>query len=162
MPKVPFSLQPVLAYKENLVDVLERQLAQLLAERTRLQATLSALEAQRADIHTLLQREQRGTLHLERIQRHRLYLAWLRERIESERRQLVALDARIVAKRDELVAVMQDKEMLERLKEKAAERFFRRLEAQEDDFADEIALARHVRVTLHAPQAEAPVVPSVT
>lgn len=145
MAQVPFTLQPVLSYKENVVDLLERQLAQLLAERGRLQAILSALRSRRSETHTLLQREQRGTLCLDRIQQHRAYLEWLRERIAEEQRRLVELEARIAAKRDELVAVMQDKEMLERLKAKAEERFLAHLEAQEADFNDEIALVQYVR-----------------
>ena len=147
MPTAPFSLQPVLAYKESMVDLLERQLAQLLAERTRLQAVLSALRARRSETHVLLQREQRGTLRLGRIPQPRLYLGGLRERIEEGQRRLVELEARIDAKRGELVAMMQDKEMLERLKEKAEDRFLAHLEAQEADFNDEMALAQYVRAT---------------
>jgi flagellar FliJ protein len=148
MPTAPFTLQPVLSYKENMVDLLERQLAQLLAERRRMQATLGALRAQRSEIHVLLQREQRGTLRLERIQQYRLYLEWLKERIEEEQRRLAELEGRIAAKREELLAMMQDKEMLERLKEKAEDRFLAHLESQEADFNDEIALAQFVRTTM--------------
>lgn len=151
MPAAPFTLQPVLAYKGNMVDLLERQLAQLLAQRGRLQAILDALHARRFETHVLLHREQRGTLRLERIQQHRLYLEWLRERIDEEQRRMAELESRIATKRDELVAMMQDKEMLERLKEKAEERFLAHLESQEADFNDEIALSRFVRTTMKEP-----------
>ena len=145
MPTATFTLQPVLSYKENMVDLLERQLAQLLAERGRLQALLNALYAQRSKAPVSLQREQRGHLQVDRIQQHRLYLDWLQERIEEEQRRLVELDARVTAKRNELVAMMQDKEMLERLKERVEDRFFARLENQEADLNDEIAIAQYVR-----------------
>ena len=160
MPTAPFSLQPVLAYKESMVDVLERKLAQLLAQRQRLQAILGALRAQRTETHVLLQREQRGTLRLERIQQHRSYLEWLRERIDEEQRRMVELESRVASKRDELVAMMQDKEMLERLKEKAEDRFLAHLEAQEADFNDEIALAQYVRATMWEPDESVPAMPT--
>jgi flagellar export protein FliJ len=134
-----------------MVDLLERQLAQLLAERGRLQALLRALRAQRSETHVLLQREQRGTLRLERIRQHRLYLDWLRDRIDEEQRRLAELEGRIAAKREELIAMMQDKEMLERLKEKAEDRFLAQLENQEADFNDEISLAQFARTTTEEP-----------
>jgi len=151
MPTIPFPLQPVLAYKEDMVDLLERQLAQLLGERRRLQAVLSALRAQRSQMHVQLQREQRGTLRLERIQQYRLYLDLLRERIDDEQRRLAELEARIDAKRDELLAMMQDKEMLERLREKAEARFLTHLENQEADLNDELALVQFVRTNVKEP-----------
>lgn len=160
MPTAPFSLQPVLTYQENMVDLLERQLAQLLAERTSLQEVLRTLRLQLTETHTLLQREQRGRLRLEAIQQHRLFLEWLRERIETEQRTLEALEARIAAKRDELVAMMQDKKMLERLKEKAEERFAAHLESQEADLSDEIALAQFVRANKWEPGYAIPTMPA--
>jgi len=151
MPTIPFPLQPVLSYKEDMVDLLERQLAQLLGERRRLQAVLSALRAQRSQMHVQLQREHRGTLRLERIQQYRLYLDLLRERIDDEQRRLAELEARIDAKRDELLAMMQDKEMLERLREKAEARFLTHLENQEADLNDELALVQFVRTNVKEP-----------
>ena len=148
MAAIPFPLQPVLSYKEDMVGLLGRQLAQLVGERSRLQAILGALRAQRSEMHVELQRQQRGTLHLERIQQYRLYLEWLRERIDQEQRRLAELEARIDAKRDELLAMMQDKEMLVRLKEKAEARFLAKLENQEADLNDEIALTQFARTTM--------------
>ena len=151
MPAIPFALQPVLSYKGNMVDLLERQLAQLLAESERLRALLRALRTQRSETHILLQHEQRGTLHLDRIRQHRVYLDWLQDRIDEEQRRLAELEGRIAAKREELIAMMQDKEMLERLREKEEDRFLARLESQEADFHDEIALTQFVRTNTQEP-----------
>jgi len=147
MATAPFTLQPVLSYKENLVDLFERQLAQLTSERRRLQGIIDGLYAQRCEVHMLLKREQQGDLHIERIQQHRLYADWLQERIDEQRRRAAELDVRIAAKRDELIATMQDKEMLARLKEKAEMRFFAHVEGLEEDLGDEIALSRYMRAS---------------
>ncbi len=156
MSPIPFALQPVLSFKEDMVDLLERQLAQLFAERGRLLAVLAALRAQRSEAHLQLQREQLGILRLERIRQYLAYLERLSEQIDDEQGHLDELETRIEAKRAELLAMMQDKDMLERLKEKAKNRFLAELEKQEDDLSDELSLAQYVRTSMRQPARPAP------
>ncbi len=118
MPVVPFSLQSVLSYKESLVDLLERQLAQLLSTRSAVEAVLVSLHQERQRIHHRLIAERQGVLQLGRLRYYQSYLDWLGERIEAQERQLAQLDEEIEKKRGELVSRMQEKRMLEKLKER--------------------------------------------
>jgi len=131
MPGIPFPLQPVLTYKESLVDVLERELAQLFAMRKRIEMVLVALH-----------QERQGLLQLNRLWRYQVYLDWLGERIEEQERRLAQLDDQIEEKRRELIAALQEKRILEKLKEKAKEQFLAEMEHREADFNDEMTLAR--------------------
>jgi len=139
---VAFSLQPVLSYKESLVDLFERQLAQLFATRKAVETMLMSLYQERHQIHHLLATERRGVLQLDRLWHHQVYLDWLAERIHEQERQLAQLGQWIEEKRRELLAAMQEKRMLEKLKEKATERFMVEQEHREADFYDEMATAR--------------------
>lgn len=147
MPVVPFSLQSVLSYKESLVDLLERQLAQLLSTRSVVEAVLVSLHQERQRIHHRLIAERQGVLQLGRLRYYQSYLDWLGERIEAQERQLAQLDEEIEKKRGELVSRMQEKRVLEKLKEKAKERFMLELERREADLHDEMASIRFVALT---------------
>ena len=144
MPVVAFSLQPVLSYKESLVDLLERQLAQLFAMRSAIETVLASLRQERRQIHYRLIAERQGVLRLDRLWYHQTYLDWLGERIEEQERQLAQLDEEIEKKRGELLSLMQEKRMLEKLKEKIKQRFMMEMERREADLHDEMASARFV------------------
>lgn len=147
MPVAAFSLQSVLSYKESLVDLLERQLAQLLSTRSAVETVLVSLHQERQGIHHRLIAERQGVLQLDRLRYYRSYLDWLGECIEARERQLAQLDEEIEKKRGEVVSGMQEKRMLEKLKEKAKERFMLELERREADLHDEMASARFVALT---------------
>ena len=146
MAAVAFTLQPVLSYKESLVDLFERQLAQLFGTRKAIEMTLVSLYQERHQIHRLLVAERRGLLQLDRLWHHQVYLDWLAERIHEQERQLAQLGQWIEEKRRELLAAMQEKRMLEKLKERATERFVMEMERREADFYDEMATARFGRL----------------
>ena len=142
MPTIPFSLQPVLSYKESLVDLFGRQLAQLLSERKVIETVLVALHQERNQTHGRLVEERHGVLHLDRLWHYQVYLDWLGERIDEREKELAEMDARIEEKRRELLSAMQEKRMLEKLQEKARERFMAELERREATLHDEIATTR--------------------
>jgi len=142
MPGIPFPLQPVLTYKESLVDVLERELAQLFTMRKRIEMVLVALHQERQGLHHRVVQERQGLLQLNRLWRYQVYLDWLGERIEEQERRLAQLDDQIEEKRRELIAALQEKRILEKLKEKAKEQFLAEMEHREADFNDEMTLAR--------------------
>lgn len=142
MPTIPFSLQPVLSYKESLVDLFGRQLAQLFSERKVIETVLVALHQERNQTHGRLVEERHGVLHLDRLWHYQVYLDWLGERIDEREKELAEMDARIEEKRRELLSAMQEKRMLEKLQEKARERFMAELERREATLHDEIATTR--------------------
>ena len=142
MAVVAFSLQPVLSYKESLVDLFERQLAQLFATRKAVEIVLVSLYQERQEIRRRLVAERQGLLQLDRLWHYQVYLDWLGERIDEQERQLARLDEQIEEKRSELLGAMQEKRILEKLKEKATERFMLQQEHREADFYDEMATAR--------------------
>lgn len=145
MPAIPFSLQPVLSYKRSLVDLLQRQLGQLLSERRRLAAFLAALRQEDEEQRDLLSGQQRGILNVERIRLHYVYLDWLGQRIDALQSQIAQLETRIEEKRAELLRATQDRDMLEKLRQRAEERFMAELERREAIFHDEIATTRFAR-----------------
>ena len=142
MPTIPFSLQPVLSYKESLVDLFGRQLAQLFSERKVIETALVALHQERRQMRVRVVVERQGVLHLDRLWHYQVYLDWLGERIDEREKELAEMDARIEEKRRELLAAMQEKRMLEKLKERATERFMAEMERREATLHDEIATTR--------------------
>ena len=119
--------------------MLERQLAQLFTTRRTIERALVALHQERHQVHQRLVSERKGRLRLDRLLHCQIYLDWLGERIDERKKQLAELDERIDEKRRELVSAMQEKKMLEKLKERAVERFVAELERREEDLNDEIA-----------------------
>ncbi|HHX64370.1 MAG TPA: flagellar export protein FliJ [Chloroflexi bacterium] len=145
MPQIPFSLQPVLSYRESLVDMRTRELAHLERQRREAQERLDVLRRAQRETWAVLQDRRVGRVNMTEIQLYMRYLDRLRGAIHEVRAHLADLDRRIEAKRHELLKAVEDKKIMEKLRDKARQRFLETLERNDADFQDEMALIQYVR-----------------
>lgn len=137
-----FPLEPVLAYKKSLVELLQAELARLQQQAEEARAVRDALieriQQNRANLRALLEQ---GHLDLEMVVWHEGFLEALSKQLAQQEVIVAELEARVAAKREELLKVQQEEAMLETLKQRQLEQFRYELERAEGQLIDESAIA---------------------
>ncbi|MEN6393660.1 MAG: flagellar export protein FliJ [Anaerolineaceae bacterium] len=140
-----FSLQPVLDYRHNRVEVLEVELGRLLQTQKLGQTILEALQDSRGRIINQLKDRQQGEIDLFLISRLRSSLNNVNERIIQQEAYLVELDYQVQEKRNEVISAKQDDEALQTLKDREIERYQAEQAQKENRLQDDIYISRAFR-----------------
>ncbi|MBN1536741.1 MAG: flagellar export protein FliJ [Anaerolineales bacterium] len=140
-----FSLQPVLDYRHNRVEILEVELSRLLQTQQRGLTILEALHDSRGRIITQLKDGQQGDIDLFLISRLRSSLNNINERITKQETYLIELDYQVQEKRNEVISAKQDDEALQTLKEREIERYMTEQAKKENRLQDDIYISRAFR-----------------
>ncbi len=141
-----FRLQPVLNYKSSVVEALEMEFARLKLRHLEEQQVLNGLQ-QRQEQHmdSLRQQQQQGRLDCDLIQLHQQYLRSLTDHVVAQAARVHEVAQQAETKREELVKTMQDRKVLERLRERFRARQAQELLRRETRAVDEIVTTRYVR-----------------
>jgi len=143
-----FTLQPVLDYRHNKVELLEVELGRLLQSEQQAQAFLLALEASRARILEQMNENQHGELDLFVLTRLRASLQVVNARIAQQENVLRELADKVRIKRDEMVAARQEEEALVILKNRELQRYAEEQKKADERLQDDIYIAQaHRRST---------------
>ncbi len=137
-----FSLQSVLSYRERTVELLEMQLAGLLAAERDLTILVAQLQATEQELFIDLARQQIGVLDLAAIEQARSQLLHLQRKIRVHRLRLAEVGAQIEARRAELVVAQQARETIEKLKEQEMEAWAAEIARREAVERDDQYIAR--------------------
>jgi flagellar export protein FliJ len=140
-----FSLQPVLDYRHNRVEILEVELGRLLQTQKRGQTILEALQDSRGRIITQLKDGQQGEIDLFLVSRLRSSLNNINERITQQETYLVELNYQVQEKRQEVISAKQDDEALQTLKDHEIERYQAEQAQKENRLQDDIYISRAFR-----------------
>ena len=146
MPAMRFQLQSVLDYREQIVDLRQGELAEL---ENRLQAerqVLATLRQRIADLAACISQEQQaGGLNCDDLNYKTAYMEQLEAREEAQIERV--RECRLVreAKRQELMQAAQDKQVLEKLKERHLEQQRAEELHREGQALDEINVVRFHR-----------------
>jgi len=143
-----FTLQPVLDYRHNKVELLEVELGRLLQSEQQAQAFLLALEASRARILEQMNENQHGELDLFVLTRLRASLQVVNARIAQQENVLRELADKVRIKRGEMVAARQEEEALVILKNRELQRYAEEQKKADERLQDDIYIAQaHRRST---------------
>jgi len=140
-----FSLQPVLDYRHNRVEVLEVELGRLLQTQQRGLTILEALQDSRGRIINQLKDGQQGDIDLFMVSRLRSSLNNINERITQQETYLIELNYQVQEKRNEVISAKQDDEALQTLKDREIERYMAEQAQKENRLQDDIYISRAYR-----------------
>ncbi len=147
MKKFKFSLDTVLAYKQQVLDALQGEHAVLLAQVRAQEEMLEAVEQQYRDYNReFRERSEQGISILDAT----LYQNGLRvlERdIQRETEKLRQLREREEAKREEVVEAKKDTSSLEKLKDKKLDQYNKAVAKNEEQLIDEFISSTRVSAT---------------
>ena len=140
-----FRLQSVLEYKAKVEETRKLELAALLAERVAAERRLAEIDADIERTQAELSAGMRGQVDVDAITRGLTHLKWLREDRTRQIEVIAECTERIEAKRQEVVEAMQDRQALEKLRDRDAERYAEAERHAEQVTLDELATSRHGR-----------------
>lgn len=145
MTKPPFRLQTLLTLKTNLVEARELELSELRAAQEREEERLMTLDSARQERQNRLRQQSRGNLNVSDLSYHCALLEQMGHAIAAQVKVIQAARERVEEKRTELVALLQEKKVLEKLKEKADLEWAQGVARAEAKFMDELSTTRYGR-----------------
>ena len=141
-----FRLQPVLNYRQDLEDALQLELARVLEEERAAREQLDLLrdESQRAMAELRAFQEQ-PRVDLALMSQGFFYLEALQAAIEVQVQVVAEVTERVEAKRRDLVKAMQDRKVIEKLKEKYQREYAEWVRRTEQRLVDDMVTIRYNR-----------------
>ena len=133
-----FSLQSVLDYHHNRVEILEVELGALLHSRQEIMYLLVALMKEQERLIENLRELQNGELDLATIGLIRSNIHQYQENIEKQQKTIKMLEQAIETKQMEVIQARQDEAIFDKLKEKEFLRFQISMNQQEKILMDDI------------------------
>jgi flagellar export protein FliJ len=143
-----FTLQSVLDYHHNRVEILEVELGTLIHTRQEIMDMLLFLLKEQERMLEELRDLQNGELDLQTISLIRYNIHRLQENIEKQQQALKMLEQAIEAKQMQIVQARQDEAVFDKLKEKELLRFQTRMDEQEKILMDDIYISNARRKTV--------------
>lgn len=137
MKKFYFPLHTVLNYKQQVLDNLRNEQAQILSDIVRVEKRIESLEDQDRDWSGRLQEKRMTGMTILEIGTYENYLSNLRARERLEREALARLEERKEEKRKEVVAAKTETSSLEHLKEKKLGQYEYQIQKSEEQFIEE-------------------------
>ena len=141
-----FRLEPVLSYRESLVEARELELAQALKRRNEAERALRALQEERMRtlqaVRSLHRADKVDPLRLAAAES---YLARLEGDLARQAAVVAELTQKAEAAREALCEALKDKKKVERLKAREEERIAWEEARAEQRFIDELTTLRHNR-----------------
>lgn len=143
MKRFSFRLQKVLNYKNQILDRLKNEHAEILGQVYRQQEYVDELKKTYMNMSGQYDNEkQQGIIKLENVMQYEAYLKRLDERIRIEIEKLKELNLKEEQKRAEVVQAKQETESIEKLKVKKLESYNKELRAEQDLIVEEFITNR--------------------
>lgn len=153
MARFRFRLQPVLEHRRRLEELAQIELAQAQAVQQREETALQSLhERARLAVDQLEQQRLAGPLDIEVLLLGMRYLDVLKGQADRQQQVVERLREQAEAKRQALIGSMQQRKVLEQLREHQRNAFLLEQRRQEARQVDELVVMRHGRAAGHASQ----------
>jgi len=133
-----FSLQSVLDYQQQRVDLLEVDLGRLQQSRQSALKILDQLQEELSNLMDELANLQNGDLDIQALMMARLNVKRVQNQILNQKMTIQAIDKAIAEKRQEVIQARQDEAAFETLKDKEIQRYNDKVIEQEKRQQDDI------------------------
>ena len=130
MKKFYFALDTVLNYKEQVLENLQAEHAQIIAERVECERGIEALEQE-------LEEKKSFGISITDMQTYDRFLTSLRKKIERERERLAEILQREERKREQVVEARKETASITKLKDKKRAQYDKEVQKADEQFIDE-------------------------
>lgn len=137
MKKFYFALDTVLKYKEQVLENLQGEHAQIIAERVECERGIEALEQEQQDCIEELEKKKLRGFSITDMQTYDRFLTSLRRKIEREQERLKEILIREERKREEVVEARKETASITKLKEKKQAQYDKEVQKADEQFIDE-------------------------
>ena len=137
MKKFNFPLDTVLNYKDQILDNLKNEHAQILEKVARQERWVSTLIEQRSSACARFQEETQNGIAVNVMREYESYITYMQQKILTEQGVLQRLKRREEQKRDEVVEARKETASIEKLKEKKLMQYNKDVMRSEELFIEE-------------------------
>lgn len=137
MKKFNFPLNTVLNYKDQALDNLKSEHAQIIAKVARQEKKIDDLTEKRKTACTRFQMDTQKGLPINVMREYEGYITLMHQRIHTEQKTLEKLKKREEKKRFEVVEARKEKVSIEKLKEKKLMQYNKEVMHSEELFIEE-------------------------
>ena len=137
MKKFYFALDTVLNYKEQVLENLQAEHAQIIAERVECERGIEALEQEQQECMAELEEKKSFGISITDMQTYDRFLTSLRKKIERERERLAEILQREERKREQVVEARKETASITKLKDKKRAQYDKEVQKADEQFIDE-------------------------
>lgn len=137
MKKFNFPLDTVLNYKDQVLDSLKNEHAQILAKVAQQEKWINTLVDQRSSACIRFQEETRNGIAINVMREYESYITYMQQKILAEQGVLQRLKRREEQKRAEVVEARKETASIEKLKEKKLVQYNKDVLRSEELFIEE-------------------------
>ncbi len=140
MKKFYFSLSNVLTYKEQLLDNLKNEHAQLLQKLVEKEKQVDRLKEQEKEVGKQIAEMQKTGQTISFLYQMNLYLDSIEKKIDVELERLIAYRKEESKKKAELIVAKQEYSSLEKLMEKKKAQYQAQVQKKEEQLIEEFVM----------------------
>ncbi|MEH2951913.1 flagellar export protein FliJ [Candidatus Merdisoma sp. JLR.KK011] len=137
MKKFYFALDTVLNYKEQVLENLQAEHAQIIAERVECERGIEALEQEQRECMVQMEEKKTFGISITDMQTYDRFLTSLRKKIERERERLAEILLREERKRGQVVEARKETASITKLKDKKRAQYDKEVQKADEQFIDE-------------------------
>ena len=137
MKKFYFALDTVLNYKEQVLENLQTEHAQIIAERVECERGIEALEQEQQECMAELEEKKSFGISITDMQTYDRFLTSLRKKIERERERLAEILQREERKREQVVEARKETASITKFKDKKRAQYDKEVQKADEQFIDE-------------------------
>lgn len=142
MKKFRFSLEKVLEYKQEIVDVRRSEYAAALTKVRQQQEVIRNCEVHHEQLNSEYRVREKEGMSIVDARMFELSLQAVQRELAKEKKTLAALQQAAEQKRDELVASRQEARAIDKLKEKKLAQYQAETQKSEEKVLDDLVCAR--------------------
>ena len=145
MKKFKFRLQTVLELKSKILDEKLIELSKILSQIKAEEDILNELEEKQnsLNLEVLSLISNSSNVNIEQVVNLKNYLPKLEDKIKSQRQLINDMKNVLELKQDEVNAAYRDKEILEKLKDKQKNAYYKEFEITQNNELDDITICRY-------------------
>lgn len=137
MKKFYFALDTVLNYKEQVLENLQAEHAQIIAERVECERGIEALEQEQRECMVQMEEKKTFGISITDMQTYDRFLTSLRKKIERERERLAEILLWEERKRGQVVEARKETASITKLKDKKRAQYDKEVQKADEQFIDE-------------------------
>lgn len=137
MKKFNFPLETVLSYKDQALDNLKSEHAQIIAKVAQQERKIMDMSEQRQAACMRLREETRQGTTINAMREYESYITFMQQKILSEQGTLKKLKRKEEQKREQVVEARKEKASIEKLKEKKLMQYNKEVQHSEELFIEE-------------------------
>jgi flagellar FliJ protein len=143
LAKFVFKLQAVLNLKKQIEDSVKNELGKAVQELKRQIKILEDIETEREEYIRDVKSQFTSGTSVAKLKQYNLYISLLKEKMDHQKNNIKIAQQSVDNYREQLIIAVQERKMMEKLRENKYEEYLKEQQKEEQKLLDEIASFNH-------------------